>query len=42
MSEKRGENLVKDLADFRPSISRKIRRKKFLTKNPRQIPGTVN
>ena len=29
MGEKRGENLVKNFSDFRPSISRKNRRKKF-------------
>ena len=32
-NRKSGENLAKHLADFRPSISRKIGRKKFLTKN---------
>ena len=32
IGEKRGENLAKDFADFRPSISRKIGRKKFHAK----------
>ena len=34
MGEKRGENLAKHFADFRPSIYRKIGRKKFHEKSP--------